>query len=213
MLNPHKVTRNEVIAPGVHVISFEPSFPFIAGQMVFAALEAAGTKRLYSIASGENDTEISILFDVKPGGALTPSLSQLRPGDALYCSVPQGSFTGTHGKAWWIASGTGVAPFRAMFRSGPSENKVFIHGGRFLHSFYFQEEFATLGDRYIRCCSTQTGEGIYEGRLTRYLLEANLPSDNCKYYLCGSAEMVVETRDLLIGRGIAFDNIVSEIYF
>ena len=34
-----------------------------------------------------------------------------------------------------------------------------------------------------------------------------------KYYLCGSAEMVVDTRDILIEKGIPFENIVSEIYF
>ena len=34
-----------------------------------------------------------------------------------------------------------------------------------------------------------------------------------KYYLCGSAEMVVECREILLGKGIAFSNIVAEIYF
>jgi ferredoxin--NADP+ reductase len=33
------------------------------------------------------------------------------------------------------------------------------------------------------------------------------------YYLCGKALMVVEVRDLLISRGIPFENILSEIYF
>jgi len=213
MLSPYRITKNEVVAPNVHIVSFEPAFPFVAGQMIYIALEATGTKRLYSIASGENDAEISILFDIKPGGALTPALSMLKPGNTLFCSNPQGSFTGTNGKAWWIASGTGIAPFRSMFRSGLSGNKILIHGGRFLHSFYFQDEFSRLGGNYVRCCSAQSGKGVYEGRLTSYLREANLPSDGCMYYLCGSAEMVVETRDLLIGRGVAFENIVSEIYF
>lgn len=34
-----------------------------------------------------------------------------------------------------------------------------------------------------------------------------------KYYLCGSADMVVEARDILISKGIPFGNIISEIYF
>ena len=33
------------------------------------------------------------------------------------------------------------------------------------------------------------------------------------YYLCGSADMVVEVRDILIGKGIPFGHIISEIYF
>ncbi len=36
---------------------------------------------------------------------------------------------------------------------------------------------------------------------------------NEKYYLCGNPLMVNEVRDLLIERGIPFDNILSEIFF
>jgi ferredoxin--NADP+ reductase len=34
-----------------------------------------------------------------------------------------------------------------------------------------------------------------------------------KYYICGSAEMVVDTRDILLAKGIPFGQIISEIYF
>ena len=65
----------------------------------------------------------------------------------------------------------------------------------------------------MRCCSQEKGEGVYEGRLTDYLKSLNNLPLNYKYYLCGSAEMVVETRDILIGKGIAFEQIIAEIYF
>ncbi len=39
------------------------------------------------------------------------------------------------------------------------------------------------------------------------------PDPGLKYYLCGSAEMVVDTRDILIRKGVPFDQIISEIYF
>lgn len=207
------VTQNEIVAPGVHLISFTPPLPFVAGQMTAVSITRSGPKRLYSIASGETDPETSILFDIKPDGALTPSLALVKPGDTLACSPAQGSFLATTEPAWLIASGTGIAPFRSMLRSSQTANKRIIHGGRFLDSFYFQDEFKKAGINYVRCCTRQTAEGIYQGRLTQYLREADLPLSGCRYYLCGSAEMVVETRDLLIGRGISFDNILSEIYF
>jgi len=34
-----------------------------------------------------------------------------------------------------------------------------------------------------------------------------------KYYLCGSAGMAVETRDILIGKGIPFGQIISDNIF
>jgi ferredoxin--NADP+ reductase len=40
----------------------------------------------------------------------------------------------------------------------------------------------------------------------------NLPTDE-NYYLCGSSEMVVETRDILVDKGVPFGNIIAEIYF
>lgn len=91
---------------------------------------------------------------------------------------------------------------------------MLIHGGRYIHSFYFEDEFKDeLGENYIRCCSQDSGKGIYHGRLTQWLKECrNLPA-NRKYYLCGSPEMVVETRDILIEKGINYDQIVAEIYF
>jgi len=33
------------------------------------------------------------------------------------------------------------------------------------------------------------------------------------YYLCGKALMVVEVRDLLIEKGVRYENMLAEIYF
>jgi ferredoxin--NADP+ reductase len=43
-------------------------------------------------------------------------------------------------------------------------------------------------------------------------MQSNLPL-NYKYYLCGSAEMVVDVRDILIAKGIPYEQIFAEIYF
>ena len=51
------------------------------------------------------------------------------------------------------------------------------------------------------------------GRITGYLNEQNSPGPALKYYLCGGAETVVETRDMLSHRIIFFNQIISEIYF
>ena len=101
-----------------------------------------------------------------------------------------------------------------MFYSGLWQDKFLIHGGRTLSSFYFEEAFMpVLNDRYIRCCSAEQGNGVYEGRLTTYLRERPFLPVDIKYYLCGSAEMVVETRDILLSKNVPFDRIIAEIYF
>jgi NAD(P)H-flavin reductase len=45
-----------------------------------------------------------------------------------------------------------------------------------------------------------------------WLRSHELPAGH-RYLLCGSARMVVEVRDLLIARGVPFEDIVAEIYF
>ncbi len=208
------VISNITIAPNVYLLSFKRDFNFKAGQWIAISLKKEKNPRLYSIASGTQNEEINILYDIKPDGALTPNMATLKKGDVIYVSEADGSFYGNNESAWWIAAGTGIAPFRAMLESGFGKNKKLLQGSRTLNKFYFQKEFLNaLGNNYIRCCSQEKGNGIFEGRVTDYLKKLDYLPSNEKYYLCGSSEMVVDTRDLLVSKGVPFGNIIAEIYF
>lgn len=209
-----KIIRQREIAPGVFVLSFIRPWDFTAGQVVGLSGNENDEARLYSIASGELDKEVDILYNINPEGKLTPWMAQLNTADTLWVSEPFGSFKGNGEPAWWIASGTGIAPFVSMFRTGLHKNKKIIHGGRDLHSFYFNEIIEPeLKENYVRCCSRENSPEVFHGRITQYLKEQTSLPPNEKYYLCGSAEMVVDARDILIEKGIPFNNIISEIYF
>lgn len=208
------ILSNTEISPNVFLLSFKRDFDFRAGQVLGLAVSSNDDARLYSICSGENDENINILYNIKPGGKLTPNLAILKPDDLLWITVPFGSYAGSDEPAYWIAAGTGIAPFYSMYSSGMGGNKVLIHGSRTVDAFYFSDNLINdFGSRYVRCCSQQEGENIYHGRVTQFLEESdNLPEDQ-KYYLCGSAEMVVECREILLNKGIPFSNVVAEIYF
>ncbi len=207
------VTSHIEISPGVFLLGVERRFDFVPGQTVKVGLGGAEPPRIYSICSGSRDDELKVLYNLKEDGALTPRLAQLRPGDALDVSGPGGTFFGTEDPALWIATGTGIAPFYSMLRSGQAENKVLVHGVRHANQFYFSNDWkSALGGRYHRFCSGEEGEGIFSGRVNRFVETAELSRD-WKYYLCGQAEMCVEMRDLLIAKGIPFGHIVVEIYF
>lgn len=212
-LKEYELTGNEEISPGVHVISFKRDFDFKPGQVVKIGHSPEVPPRIYSLCSGSREAEARILFNIKEEGVLTPILASLIPGEKIRVSKPYGSFTDSEKPAWWIATGTGIAPFYSMFRSGLSGNKKLIHGVRFLGQFYFEDELeSALGENYVRCCSQESSCDTFPGRVTSYLAELNeLPRVN--YFICGSAIMVVEVRDLLIERGVPFSNIFAEIYF
>lgn len=211
-----KITLSGIqeISEGVFVISWQRTHDFVPGQVVKITLAPDIPPRIYSICSSNSDPEMRVLFNVKEDGLLTPRLSAAIPGDKLLVSKPYGSFRTCKERAWWIATGTGLAPFYAMFQSGLGENKRLIHGVRKLSQFYFEDELDwAMGDRYVRCCSQESAYNVYHGRVTDFLKnEPSLPPNN-KYYLCGKALMVVEVRDLLIERGVPYGDILAEIYF
>ena len=213
-LVPVVIERLDEIAPDVYILEFLRFFDFEPGQVIKLSWGKDEEPRLYSVASGINDQYIQIVFNLVNDGSLTPKMAHIRAGDKLYASKAFGKFVCGDGPAWWIAAGTGIAPFASMFRSGLTENKMLIHGGKHSQSFYYSDEFeGTLGENYVRCSSQEKVEGAYHGRLTNYLRELNELPSKAVYYLCGSSEMVVETRDILISKGVNYNQIISEIYF
>jgi ferredoxin--NADP+ reductase len=213
-VRPVRLSFQEELSPGRFLLGFHRDFDFRAGQVIGISLAEDGARRLYSICSGEREEEVQILYNVVDEGYLTPRLADAEVGDILWITEARGEFTCDEEEAVWIAAGTGIAPFYSMLRSGLGEGKLLLHGERYLEQYHFHDDFrATLGQDYLRCCSAEAGEGIYHGRVSDWLREHPLPATGLKYYLCGSAEMVVDTRDILIELGIPFDHIVSEIYF
>ena len=213
-VRPVTLTFSHELSEALYLVGFKRTFPFKAGQVIGIALEESGPRRLYSICSGENDKEIQILYKKVDEGYLTPQLSDLEPGDTVWITPPGGEFIGNQDPGVWIATGTGIAPYYAMLRSGQAQNKTLLHGNRYLEQYHFFDEFrAALGDKYIRCCSAESDPDVYSGRVTDYLKDQGELDPGIMYYLCGSADMVVETRDILIAKGIPFGNIISEIYF
>lgn len=212
-LTPVDVTRIESSGPEAWTLFWKRNFRFLPGQVVALSVAPAGPQRLYSLATGQDEEEAGVLFNLARGGWLTPQLQSVKPGQRLYCSAPFGSFLGSAAPAIWIANGTGVAPFLSMVHSGLAAGKTLIQGARTKRDFYGQTLLAeALGSRYIRCASSDSGDGLVSGRLTHHLQTGAWPLD-LLYYLCGSAAMIVEARDILIRRGVPFMNILSEVYF
>jgi ferredoxin/flavodoxin---NADP+ reductase len=202
------------VTSGKFILSFKKQFGFKAGQVVALTSDRNLEPRIYSLCNGQNDLQMKILFDLKKEGQLTPKLASLKPGDRLYVTKPYGSYLPTYElPMWWIATGTGIAPFYSMMCSGFNAEKL-LHGAREGSQFYFDEEFKhSLRENYIRCSSGNDGLGDFFGHVTNYLENLESLPKQIKYYLCGHALMVVEVRDLLISKGIPYENIISEIYF
>lgn len=102
-------------------------FHFRAGQHVILKIPA-GTQvldRPFSIASSPlRSDHIEILATLVPGGVASTFLEQARPGTAVTLIGPKGHFrVRSHRRPIrFIASGAGIAPFRAMIAELVSSN-------------------------------------------------------------------------------------------
>ena len=208
-----EISRIDDLGENAYIYYFKRFFDFKPGQVVAISLKHDEPPRLYSIASSPDSEELAILFKVKPDGFLTPRLAEIKIGGEILVSLPFGAFYGTDNLDYWIAAGTGIAPFVSMLKSGLAPQKTLIHGGRSENSFYYSSLFMKNNElRYIPCSSTMVKEGFYGGRLTEYLKTEELDLEKA-FFVCGSSEMVVQVRDILIDRGVAYDKIIAEIYF
>lgn len=212
-LTPVRVRAVAEIAPRVFSLRFPRAFAFLPGACVPVAADATMAPRRYSLASGPEDPDAEILFDLVEEGRLTPLLAGMGPGATIRVGEPTGSFRDGASHSVWIAAGTGIAPFLSMVRAGRTRDRLLIHGSRTPEGLLYREDLVTaLGASYVPCCPAGAAPGVFAGRLTAYLLSAGLDT-GARYLLCGSPAMVVDVRDLLIGRGVAFERILAEIYF
>jgi ferredoxin/flavodoxin---NADP+ reductase len=83
---------------------------------------------------------IEVLYTEKPDGALTPRMSELRPGDQILVTAPFGRFTRTTTGGVMVAAGTGIAPFVSMIRSGKADGVHLVYGASYVSGFYYADE-------------------------------------------------------------------------
>ncbi len=96
----------------------EQGLDFVPGQYVRISYEHE-EPRVYSVASSPNAEEVELCIRRVPGGHLTPTLcDETSPGDDLFVRGPYGDeFTllpPSSRDLVFVATGTGVAPFKSM---------------------------------------------------------------------------------------------------
>lgn len=207
-----RILEHSAVGKDAWCLRFErPSWSWQAGQLVSLGGENPLDQRDYSIASGEKDTSLDVLYREIPHGIVTPHLRKKRVGDSIPVQGPYGRFTirNPEQPLVFCATGTGIAPFRAYLHSHPHLDFTLLHGIRFPEDLYFREEMGAIN--YLPFSSKEPLQGK-TGRLTDHLREMDLPP-NGAYYLCGANEMIYEAEEILKGREVSTDQIYHEPYY
>jgi ferredoxin/flavodoxin---NADP+ reductase len=217
-----------------HLFSFRIERPsgleFVPGQFVrlgVATPDGTMVRRAYSIASAPSDPALEFYSIVVPDGPFTQPLARLGVGDTVaivpivYGFLRTDRFEGGR-HLWLFATGTGIAPFRAMLGDAAVWQRfdeiVLVHSVRTAAELAYRDDIERwaaeppAGGARLRYLPTLTAEAtdLSRGRITTLLADGSLErrldlpisADDSRLMICGNPSMIKEIRALLGARGM-----------
>lgn len=192
-----------------------PDFGFIPGQNI--RFVHGDMERYYSIISTPDEPTIELCIRFIQDGRFSPVLASAEPGFRLHFTGPHGYFTFKSFKrpSVFVATGTGIAPFLSMARSGIRDFKL-LHGVSHPDDLYYQSFFRKTASLFIPCLSDSIPDdselpGTFYGRVTDYIRK-ELPRSEYDFYLCGRKEMVRDVT-LLVDDFFQGSFVFNEVFF
>ncbi len=230
----HKIQLTEDVIE----LHFEPkpAFEFAPGQFISVIIPGKGPggrdlRRAYSIASGpelvrSGKSTLELCVKIVENGPGTQYLNALKIGDSIKGMAPYGDFVyktkpGKH--ALFIATGTGIAPFRSMIYSKVfAENKplsaTLLFGARAPGDLLYVDELDhALGKKsFVKTLSRVPGHtDAFKGRVTDWLRDhtSEIHWKETDFYLCGNGAMIDEVKQILADKGVEKGSIHQEVYY
>lgn len=228
-----EVVGNHPLTPTVFELKFniDKEIEIKPGQFISIVIPGAGPngrdlRRAYSIGSAPETRPIELCIKKVEGGPGTTYLHALKPGDTFKAQAPFGDFvykTPNTRAACFIATGTGLAPFRAMmlsklYQSAPPRRAFCLFGIQHESELLYQEEILAGADVHWLVAVSRPSENWkgYKGRVTDYMRQhfpASFPWQETDYYLCGNGAMITEVQSILADKGVDKKTIFKEKYY
>jgi NAD(P)H-flavin reductase len=194
-----------------------PKIEFRAGQFVIMNVpkDGAVVKRAYSVASPPHEPgTIDLCIQHVEGGIASTWFWKLKEGDAVSLSGPHGNFLLKEPLDYepiFIATGTGVAPLRAMIKHLVHVNFTrelwLLFGTRYEHAILYESEFRSLASarrnfHYIPTISRPKDWRGETGHVQQTFQKHVTDYANKEIYLCGWLEVVKAVCKDLEGFGV-----------
>ena len=226
-LNARLIEYNDIADEARHfVFEADAEFTFLPGQFVSFSELVDGKKvtRAYSIASPPHGNVFELCLNRVTQGKLSPRLFDMGIGDCIEMQGPLGYFVMRNpvNDTVFVATGTGIAPFRAMLKSQllhDSEHQfTLIFGVRYERNIMYQEEFEAMAAQHQNFHFWPTlsrPESPWQGRtghVQSHLMEAIGDRRDVDVYICGLKLMVDDVRSRLKELGFDRKHIIYEKY-
>jgi ferredoxin-NADP reductase len=194
------------------ILGRPPDFDFKPGQRI--RLGTGKHIREYSIVSAPKETDLTLCIRDVAGGKMSGLLSAAEIGAFFTIDGPYGYFTYKPSirPTVFAATGTGIAPFCSMARSGVSDFTI-LHGVRLPEDLYYAAQFKMSAAKYVPCLTEakKLPPDAFKGKVTTYLDE-HLPCSTYDFYLCGRREMIRDVT-LLIDERFPDSLVYTEMFF
>ena len=192
------------------------TFNFFPGQAVDVAIntrDMKDKKRPFTLTSLNTNPYLEFIIKNYEQETTTSKLHSLGVGDNLLISEPFGTIR-YKGPGLFIAAGTGITPFLAIFRQLREENN--IEGNKLLFSNKTHQDIIAekelvemLGKNAVFTLTRKQAEGYAHGRIAKETLKQYL--DIARYYICGPIQFVVDIKNMLDALQVKPENVVLEL--
>jgi|ERR1041385_6455971 ferredoxin-NADP reductase len=219
-----QLERSDSLTESTKHLEFEmkdvPAFGFVPGQWLslkHTRPDGEEITRAYSIASPPSDnSRFSLCLNRVQDGFMSNFLCDMKEGDDISAQGPFGDFIlrPPMRDTIFIATGTGIAPFRSMLHwlfADPSRHEGkqlwLIFGSRTEKDIYYHQEFLQLSREHPNFGYMPTlSRGALDWKGLRGYVQEHVPRiAQCRTdmhaYICGLDKMIKANRDLLKGLG------------
>lgn len=190
-------------------------FHFKAGHTI--QLIYQDEKRYYSLASAPGDPTMLLCVNFIEKGYFSPLLASAEIGFKLEFTGPLGYFTFSPSPRppVFIATGTGIAPFVSMARSG-IKGFTLLHGARYAGELYYQDLLRQSAHKYLPVVWKISDEdhlssGLFHGKMVN-LLAQDLEPGRYDFYICGWQKMIKDVTHLIDER-FPGSHIYTEVFY
>lgn len=219
-----QLLRSESLSAQTKHLEFEmqglPHFGFVAGQWLSLKHnkpDGEEITRAYSIASQPGDeNRFALCLNRVQDGFMSNHLCDMRPGDQISAQGPFGDFIlrPPMAETLFIATGTGIAPFRSMLHwllSDPNRHHDrqlwLLFGNRTELDIYYHQEFLKLAAEHTNFHYLPTlsrggpdWKGL-RGYVQEHVTEIVQGRTDIRAYICGLNDMIKANRELLKSLG------------
>ncbi len=226
--NSGKVIEHKHWNDALHTLYIDADIePFEAGQFVKIGLNINDQVigHPYSLVNPPNQALLSFYYINVPNGKLTPHLAKLQINDSILIA------TKAHGfliideiplakNLWLMATGTGIGPFLSILATSKPwqryEKIVLVWAARTLAELTYQDLISRLLTEhphqfvYIPFVSREITDSTLIGRIPQSIVDGrledrvglNISAEDSQVMLCGNPQMVKDTTNTLIDRGL-----------